>query len=402
MAKITWDGDVGIIRQMINGRQRNIRWSGMSKSATELANSHIALLALAARSNEPVTKATAKWLMELPDKYHKKLVRLGLAEPRISQTETTLGPFIDSYLATRQDLKPNSLRNMKNVKARLTEYFTASKQLARIGDGDADGLKQHLINKYAMPTVSKTLKYARQFFRAAQRKGLVDRNPFLELKVKGGERNDSRLHFIERETIESVIDACGDNEWKLLIALSRYGGLRCPSEHLNLRWEDIDWKKNKITINAPKTGIRIIPLFNELRPYLETAWETAPPKSEFVIRKYRDTNSNLRTQFLRIIKRAKVKPWERLFQNLRASRQIELGDLFPAHVVSDWIGNSPRVAMEHYYKTRDEHFRIALQLTGDDFDIDKAVEQLLEIQKNNPELWKTIDKKLNGSTAAAK
>ena len=59
---------------------------------------------------------------------------------------------------------------------------------------------------------------------------------------------------------------------RLLVALSRYGGLRCPSECLRLRWLDIDSATERITITSPKTehhngkGTRVIPLFSELRP----------------------------------------------------------------------------------------------------------------------------------------
>ena len=43
-----------------------------------------------------------------------------------------------------------------------------------------------------------------------------------------------------RDEAEKVLKACPDAQWKLLFALSRYGGLRCPSEHLALTWGDID------------------------------------------------------------------------------------------------------------------------------------------------------------------
>ena len=79
-----------------------------------------------------------------------------------------------------------------------------------------------------------------------------------------------------------------------------------------------------------------------------------------MIRGYRDDTQNLRTQFERIIRRARVRPWERLFHNLRASRQTELADLFPLHVVTDWIGNSPDIAERHYLKTTDDHFQRAI------------------------------------------
>ena len=37
-------------------------------------------------------------------------------------------------------------------------------------------------------------------------------------------------------------------------AASRYGGLRCPSEHLALRWGDIDRERNRIRVTSPKSA----------------------------------------------------------------------------------------------------------------------------------------------------
>ena len=36
--------------------------------------------------------------------------------------------------------------------------------------------------------------------------------------------------------------------------------------------------------------------------------------------------------------------WRRPFHNLRASRETELANEFPLHVVCEWIGNSVEVA----------------------------------------------------------
>ena len=95
--------------------------------------------------------------------------------------------------------------------------------------------------------------------------------------------------------------------------------------------------------------------------YLETAFDEAEEGSVYVISRYRDSNANLRTQFLRIIRRAGVEPWPRLFQNLRASRETELANEYQLHVVTDWLGNTPTVADRHYLKTTEEHFRSAAQ-----------------------------------------
>ena len=74
-------------------------------------------------------------------------------------------------------------------------------------------------------------------------------------------------------------------------------------------------------------------LFPELEPYLLEVRDRAAEGVEHVITAYRDTNANLRTQLKRIIKRAGLEPWPRLFHNLRATRQTELAARTEATVV---------------------------------------------------------------------
>jgi len=97
-------------------------------------------------------------------------------------------------------------------------------------------------------------------------------------------------------------------------------------------------------------------MFPELRPYLEERWEQAEPGETFFIPRYRDAKQNLRTTFTKIVKRAGLQPWPKLFQNLRASRQTELEEIFPSHVVCAWMGNSQQVALRHYLQVTDDHF----------------------------------------------
>jgi integrase len=153
----------------------------------------------------------------------------------------------------------------------------------------------------------------------------------------------------------------------LIFALCRYGGLRCPSEILTLTWADVNWDQARILVHSPKTErheggeSRLIPLFPELAPYLQEVFDEAEPGTEHVITRYRQANSNLRTQFKRIIHKAGLKPWPRLFQNLRSTRETELTESFPLHVVTAWIGNSQLVARKHYLQVTDEHFARAAQ-----------------------------------------
>src|SRR5262249_9498119 len=77
--------------------------------------------------------------------------------------------------------------------------------------------------------------------------------------------------------------------------------------------------------------------------------------------RWRDAEVNLRTGLLRILRRAGLKPWPRLYQNLRSSRETELAETFPIHVVAEWLGNSPEKALGHYTQVTEEHYREAVQ-----------------------------------------
>jgi integrase len=238
--------------------------------------------------------------------------------------------------------------------------------LRTIRPGDGDEWRQHMVQaKLAEATISKRVKHARQFFKLAHRKGLIEANPFQDVRA-GSQRNEARLQFIDQVTIGKVLDATMDVEWRLIIALARYGGLRTPSETLALKWTDVDWAGDRITVPSSKTAhqgkpYRVMPLFPELRPFLEVAFEAAPEGAVYVVGKYRESTQNLRTQLLRVMRRAGVTQWPRLFHNLRASRETELADQFPLHVVTEWIGNTPDIATRHYLKTTEEHFRRAVE-----------------------------------------
>jgi hypothetical protein len=131
---------------------------------------------------------------------------------------------------------------------------------------------------------------------------------------------------------------------------------------VSLKWSDVQWGENGkdvLIIRACKTPERRIPIFPETR--LLSAQEKAPSDQRYVIGGYRDSNSNLRTQFQRILTKAGIQSWPRLFHNLRASRETELMSHFPAHVVETWLGNTSKVAKDHYLQVTPDHIREATQ-----------------------------------------
>ena len=96
-----------------------------------------------------------------------------------------------------------------------------------------------------------------------------------------------------------------------------------------------------------------------LTPVDARAQASAEPDAEFVVMRYRNSKMNLRTSMQKLIAKAGLKCWPRLFQNLRASCETELVDRFPAHVVAAWLGHSPSIAQRHYLQLRDAYFDMA-------------------------------------------
>ena len=199
----------------------------------------------------------------------------------------------------------------------------------------------------------------RQLLNDAIDHGLLSNNPFR--KVGGGSQvNEERRFYVSREAIERVMDKAPSDEWKLLIALGRYGGLRIPSEVERLKISDIDLEKGRITITSPKTekqgkSKRVIPLWPELRPLIENVLKKASP-GQVRLLPYILPGYNPHTQFVRLIERAGLNPWPKVWQNLRSTRETELLKDFPIHVVCGWIGNTERIARRHYLQITDADF----------------------------------------------
>ncbi len=361
-----------------DGRRPAIRLGKVSQRAAESLKFRVEQLLEALNLGRSMEPALAQWVADLTPRVAKKLARVGLIPEPEAKAATALGPFLKAYIDGRTDLKPATKIVRGQVIRDLNEFLGESRDVRTIVAGDADDFKQWLIGRKLAPTtIHKRLQVARSFFNAMRRQKLIDENPFDGVKAAATGIRD-RQRFVTREEVDRVLRCCPDHNWRAIVALSRFGGLRCPSEVLSVRWQDIDWEAGRIVVTSPKTehhagkASRTIPLFAELRPYLAEAFDLAPDGAEYVVdAKYRKAamgpagwmNANLRTTFEKIVKRTGLTPWPRLFHNLRASRETELVETYPLQVVTGWLGNTPSVAMRHYFMTTDEHFEAAVKGT---------------------------------------
>ena len=361
MASIGREGERGELKRILfrteKGQQKTLRLGECSERVAESARVAVEHLAIAKRHGSVPHPDAIRWLAGVDDVVYARVAALELCQPREGVAVVTLGGLLAAFFAC-VDVKPASRVRMKQAEAALVEHFTQARDVATIGEGDADLWRASLTKAgYAAATISRTVLYARQVFRWAVRRGMASANPFAELKA-GPQTNTARAVFVSREIIAKVIDAAPDAQWRLLIVLSRFGGLRVPSEALALRWTDVDWEHNRLTVRSCKTehhegkGERMIPLFPELREHLQAVFDAAPVGSVNVIDRYRE-GANLNPHFRRIIKRAGLTPWDRTWHNLRASRQTELAATFPLHTVCAWIGNTKAIAAGHYLQVTD-------------------------------------------------
>lgn len=344
--------------QFVRGDDRpTIRLGKCDQKSADVFRSYVEALVIAQSLNQAINGETARWLADLSDKMYERLVRVDLVQPRVRASDRVLGPTLEAFFSGLA-VKPATLVRMEQVRSRLLEYFGEDRELVKIVEADAERWRAKLAEDgYSRSTISRTVLYARQMFRWAIRRGLANHNPFLDLRA-GAQVNTARQAFIDRETISRVIEAAPDAEWRALIVLSRFGGLRVPSEALALRWADVDWANNRFRVRSFKTehhegkGDRVVPLFPEVRGALLALFDAAPEGAEWVIERYRE-GANLNPQLRRIVRRAGFEPWERTWHNLRASRQTELAAVFPLHTVCAWIGNTKAIAAGHYLQVTD-------------------------------------------------
>ena len=353
-----------------DGKRKTIRLGKVSQKVAEAVKVKVEALVAVAITSQPLDSETAAWVAGLDGVVYDQLVAAGLtvAKERRAAETLTLAEFIDQYIeARRKSLKPGTLTNHYHTHCALVEFFGADRVMGDITAGSCDDWRVHLESRgYAPATIGRHVKRGRQFFRAAVRKKLISENPMQDVRA-AAQVNKSREYFVTREAVEKIIAACPNTEWRLIVALARYGGVRTPSETYALTWGDVDWERGRIRVPSPKTAgyegreARMMPLFPELRPYLEAAFDEAEPGATYVIAKHRIGSKSLGSSLERIMNRAGVERWPRLFQNMRASRETELVQDHPLHVVTAWIGNSARIAAQHYLQVTDADFDRANQ-----------------------------------------
>lgn len=344
------------------GKRRTVYLGKLAKKQAETVQRMIESLVSARITRTAPPDEVSRWLASLDDSMTGKLSAVGLCD---APKRATLELFVAEYIASRVDVKPNTVRAWKQAETHLVEFFGAECSIRAMTKGDGKAFRLHLLGKrLSEATVRKFCGFAKHFLESAVEHEIITRNPFDDVP-SSSIGNEKRQQFVTREEISAVLAACSDHEWRLAFALSRFGGLRVPSEFRELKWADVNWEHSRMLVKSPKTeriighAERVVPLYPELLPFLLESSEQAEPGEQYVLPRLRMTD-NLRSSMTKTVRRAGLVPWPRITHNMRSSRQTELESEFPSHVVCKWMGNSQQIAKRHYLQTRDIDFEKAI------------------------------------------
>jgi len=374
MASIGYEGERGELKRLLfrnaAGKQKALRLGECSDRAAESALAGFDRVLQANRLGSALHPDGVRWLEGIDDRLHARVVALGLTEARLGAATLTLGALLDRFDEAGA-VKPSTQYKYRQVADTLRVFLGAATPLATLTPAHADTWRKSIGEpdaatgkRLAKATIAKRVVIAKSMFGKAVKWCLIPSSPFADLRA-GSQSNPDRAFYVDCETVRAIMAVCPDNQWRAIVALSRYAGLRCPSEIVALRWGDVNWERGRLMVRSVKTegheghAVRVVPIAPELRPILQNLFDAAEVGTEWVVPRLRDAAVNLRTTFQRIIGKAGVKPWPRLFHNMRASCATDWVERFPAHVVASWLGHSPLIAAQHYLQTRDAHFDLA-------------------------------------------
>lgn len=284
---------------------------------------------------------------------------------------------------------------MKSITPRDAKKFRSWLQATNKRDKPKDGESS---KDLAVNTVRRRIGHCRYFFKQAIEDGLIAKNPFAGLTATV-RSNRERQEYVDLEVFGKVLDKAPNARWRSLLVLARLGALRIPSEAQGLRWDHIAWDAKRISIvSSSKTehharrAVRILPLLPQIEKELLALHLEAEDGAELVFPDVR-ADSNLRTTLEKIIARAGVKQWPKLWQNLRASGATDFARSLPSHVAAEICGHTEQIAQEHYWTVTDSDLDQAIA------DLSPGISQKLSIMLSIGDDSKGLGSSVDGSEA---
>ena len=163
-----------------DGRRPKIVLGKLTQRQAEAARGHIEGLLACRIAGASPTKGTADWLAGVSPVLRERIERAGLVEPQERRECLTLGQWLDRYLDSRKGvMAKRTEENCEVARKSIEACFGRDRRLRDFTEGDADEYRLFLDRQeLAEGTIRRRCGRAKQFFGAAVKRGLLERNPF--------------------------------------------------------------------------------------------------------------------------------------------------------------------------------------------------------------------------------
>jgi integrase len=270
----------------------------------------------------------------------------------------TLGQWRDSYFEQRDDISDLTRVLHQQTIRLLVEFAGEGLRLDRFTRTMAMDWRKEMGTKVGPATVAKHIRNAKVFFSWAQRQDLVAVNPFDRISGTAPKvAHDWRE--VTHADAEKMLEHAPTAQWRCLIALCRWAGLR-RGEALRLAWGDVDFVGKTIrvvpelrhgsrTVGTKQGPPRAVPIRPSLLTVLQAAHDEAEDGSRGPCAEMPGIG-NLDRDAERLAIRAGVGAYAKPFHTLRKCCESEWMRDYPAMDVCKWMGHSAQVAAEHYHR----------------------------------------------------
>jgi len=323
-------------------------------------------------NGQRVTKATG-----LDDtKKNRKLVKNDLLPNVLFQIQTnqiditpkrdikTVSQYAEVFLSSKKVLVKEStyIRYDSIIRNQILPLF-GTRDIRSIKVTEIKKWYNYWISERSSATAIYIANTFSAIFKEAFYDEAVEKNPFDYIrrpkKVQGGAKPFSV------DTMKLLIESAKDEWFKNFLALSFFTGLR-TGEAVALKWEDIDFNSQELEVKrsrrygkdtTPKTekSIRVIPIFDELLPYLLSQRElTKDKESEYIFltiygTPFNDGNRIRDYHWKKLLEKVEL-PYQRLYdtRSTFATMMLSSGK-FSINHISQMMGHTNIDMLIHKY-----------------------------------------------------
>ena len=243
------------------------------------------------KKEEKSNKAMAE---EMLIDFERKWSKFYLEQYLNKKTEITFNEYLWEWLERKKNkVVYKTFEGYKTIIRRIDKYFFAKNiLLEELSVRDLRNFYEYCNKnlKISNNTIIKEHKLIKSALESARKEELITKNP--ADYIEAFRKEDIEKVFLKEEKMEKIIQAIGDNKISTPAFLAAKYGLR-RGEAVGLRWSDIDFKNNTITVcnsvvdientdkNAKnkkkqvnrqklktKASFRVLPLLMEVKDYL--------------------------------------------------------------------------------------------------------------------------------------